>query len=53
MAARVALVALEHGWGDDFCRAVYRREFGDGRDIGAAEAITDILRGARPGRARR
>ena len=43
MAARVALAALEQGWGDDFCRAVYRREFGNGADIGSAEAISEII----------
>jgi 2-hydroxychromene-2-carboxylate isomerase len=44
-AARVALVALEEGWGEDFCRAVYAAEFGAGRDIATAEAIADILGG--------
>jgi 2-hydroxychromene-2-carboxylate isomerase len=44
-AARVALVALEHGWGEDFCRAVYAAEFGAGRDIGAPGAVADVLTG--------
>ena len=34
MAARVALVALDEGWGEDFSRAVYRAEFAEGRNIG-------------------
>jgi 2-hydroxychromene-2-carboxylate isomerase len=39
----VALAALEEDWGEDFCRAVYAAEFGDGRDIGAAGAVADVL----------
>jgi 2-hydroxychromene-2-carboxylate isomerase len=42
-AARVALAALEEDWDEDFCRAVYAAEFGDGRDIGAAGAVADVL----------
>src|ERR1700758_3831051 len=33
LAARVALAALDHVWGQDFCRAVFRAEFGAGRRI--------------------
>ena len=44
LAARVGLVALEQDWGEAFCRAVYRAEFGEGRDIGAAETVEEILR---------
>jgi len=44
LAARVALVAFEQGWGEQICRAVYRAEFGEGRDIGAAGAVEEILR---------
>ncbi|HZL29797.1 MAG TPA: 2-hydroxychromene-2-carboxylate isomerase [Pseudolabrys sp.] len=44
LPARVALVALAQGWGEDFCRAVYRAEFGDGRDIGERDTIADVLR---------
>ena len=29
LAARVALVGLDHGWGEDFCRAVFRAQFGE------------------------
>jgi 2-hydroxychromene-2-carboxylate isomerase len=44
MAARVALVALTQGWGEEFCRSVYRAEFGERRDIGAPGAVEEILR---------
>ncbi len=44
LAARIALVALREGWGEQYCRAVYRAEFGEGRDIGQPEVLTDILR---------
>ncbi|MBV8792315.1 MAG: 2-hydroxychromene-2-carboxylate isomerase [Pseudolabrys sp.] len=44
VAARVALVGFDESWGDDFSRAVYRAEFGDGRDIGDTAVIADILR---------
>jgi 2-hydroxychromene-2-carboxylate isomerase len=43
LAARVALVGLAENWGDDFCRAVYSAEFGDGRNIGETPVIADIL----------
>lgn len=45
LPARVALVALAQDWGQDFCRAVYRAEFGGGRNIGEPGAIADILKG--------
>ena len=45
MASRVALVGLAQGWGEDFCRAVYAAEFGDGRDIGKPDAIAGVLSG--------
>ena len=45
LAARVALVGLDHAWGEDFCRAVFRAEFGDGRRIDDASVIGDILAG--------
>jgi 2-hydroxychromene-2-carboxylate isomerase len=45
LAARVALVALAQEWGEDFCRAVYRAEFGAGRNIGEPAVIADILKG--------
>jgi 2-hydroxychromene-2-carboxylate isomerase len=43
LAARVALVGLAQNWGEDFCRAVYSAEFGDGRNIGETQVIADIL----------
>jgi 2-hydroxychromene-2-carboxylate isomerase len=43
LAARVALIGIAQTWGEDFCRAVYAAEFGDGRDIGQPSVITDIL----------
>lgn len=43
MAARVALVALAEGWGEDFSRAVYRAEFAEGRNIGEPAAIAAIV----------
>jgi 2-hydroxychromene-2-carboxylate isomerase len=43
LAARVALVGLEDAWGEDFCRAVYRAEFAEGKRIDAPETIRAIL----------
>ena len=43
LASRIALLALGEGWGEEFCRAVYRAEFGEGRDIGHAATIATIL----------
>jgi 2-hydroxychromene-2-carboxylate isomerase len=43
LPARVALAGLDRGWGEDFCRAVLRAEFGEGRRIGEATVIADIL----------
>jgi 2-hydroxychromene-2-carboxylate isomerase len=43
LAARVALVALPEGWGEEFSRAVYRAEFGEGLDISEAPVIAGIL----------
>jgi len=44
LAARVALVGLGEGWGEDFSRAVYRAEFAEGRNIGEPAVIADIVR---------
>ena len=44
LAARVALVALTQNWGEEFCRAVYRAEFGDGRNIGDPAVLVEVLR---------
>jgi 2-hydroxychromene-2-carboxylate isomerase len=43
LAARVALVGLGQTWGEDFCRAVFRAEFGEGRRIDDAAVIADLL----------
>ena len=48
LAARVALIGLDHpsakaAWAEDFCRAVYRAEFAEGRRIDLPETISDIL----------
>jgi 2-hydroxychromene-2-carboxylate isomerase len=44
-AARLAHVGLEEGWGEDFCRAVYAAEFGEGRQIGDEAVMHDLLQG--------
>jgi 2-hydroxychromene-2-carboxylate isomerase len=43
LAARVALVAIGEGWGEDYCRAVYTAEFGEGDDIGLPQTIAEVL----------
>ncbi|MGE0035523.1 MAG: 2-hydroxychromene-2-carboxylate isomerase [Xanthobacteraceae bacterium] len=43
LAARVALTGLAEGWGDDFCRAVFRAEFAEGRNIGEPAVLADVL----------
>jgi 2-hydroxychromene-2-carboxylate isomerase len=45
LAARVTLVGLENGWGQDFARAVYRAEFGEGRQIAEPGVIAEVLSG--------
>jgi 2-hydroxychromene-2-carboxylate isomerase len=45
LAARVGLAGLDHDWGEDFCRAVFRTQFGDGRRIDDAQTIGDVLVG--------
>ncbi len=42
-AARVALVGLAQRWGEDFCRAVYTCEFGEGRNIGDPATVAAVL----------
>ncbi len=44
LSARVALIGLADDWGEDFCRAIYRAEFGDGRNIGEQSVIAEILK---------
>jgi 2-hydroxychromene-2-carboxylate isomerase len=43
LAARIALVGLEEGWGEDFSRAVYRAEFAEGRNIGDPAIVAEIV----------
>lgn len=43
VAARIALSALDEGWGEEFIAAVYREQFGEGRVIGDPAVIRDIL----------
>ena len=43
LAARVALIGLAEDWGKDYCRAIYRAEFGESRNIEEAETIADVL----------
>ncbi len=45
LAARVALAGFEQGWGADFCRALFRAEFGGGYRIDDPAAIAGILAG--------
>jgi len=43
LAARVGLIGFAEGWGEEFSRAVYRAEFGEGRGISDAAVISEIL----------
>jgi 2-hydroxychromene-2-carboxylate isomerase len=43
LAARVALTGLDQTWGEDFCRALFRAEFADGRRIDDAAAVGEVL----------
>jgi 2-hydroxychromene-2-carboxylate isomerase len=43
LAARVALVGLNEGWGEQFCLNVFHTEFGQGRSIEDASVLADIL----------
>jgi 2-hydroxychromene-2-carboxylate isomerase len=43
LAARVGIAALDHAWGKDFCRALFRAEFGSGTRIDHAAAIDNVL----------
>jgi len=49
LAARVALAALDHGWGEAFCVALFRAQFGDGRRIDDAGARLGGQQGAAAG----
>ena len=43
LAGRVAYVGLAEGWGEDFSRAVYRAEFGEGLSISEPTVIAAIV----------
>jgi 2-hydroxychromene-2-carboxylate isomerase len=43
LAARLALVGLAEPWGEDFCVAVFRAEFGEGSRIDDAATLSDLL----------
>src|SRR5690349_11886239 len=43
LAARVALVGLAQRWGEDFCRAVFRAEFGEAGRIDDSATIARLL----------
>jgi 2-hydroxychromene-2-carboxylate isomerase len=43
LAARVALVGLTQRWGEDFCRAVFRAEFGEAGRIDDTATIVRLL----------
>jgi 2-hydroxychromene-2-carboxylate isomerase len=45
LAARIAHVGLDEGWGEAFCCAVYAAEFGDGRPIGEEAVLRELLQG--------
>jgi 2-hydroxychromene-2-carboxylate isomerase len=45
LAARVALIGLANAWGEEYCRAVYRAEFGEGRNVAEAATIAEVLKG--------
>jgi 2-hydroxychromene-2-carboxylate isomerase len=45
LAARVALVGLAEPWGEDYCRAIYRAEFAEGRTVEETETIAGVLTG--------
>ena len=43
LPARVALIGLAEDWGKDYCRTIYRAEFGEGRNVEEAQTIADVL----------
>jgi 2-hydroxychromene-2-carboxylate isomerase len=45
LAARVAVAALDQAWGENFCRTLFRAEFGNGMRIDDAASIGDVLAG--------
>src|SRR6476661_437609 len=43
LAARVALVGLDQPWGEAFCVALFRAQFGDGRRIDDVGVLDEVL----------
>jgi 2-hydroxychromene-2-carboxylate isomerase len=43
LAARVALVGLAEGWGEDFCRSIFHAQFAQGRRIDDVEVVGDLV----------
>jgi len=43
LAARIALVGLAENWGEEFCRAVFRAEFGEAGRIDDTATISRLL----------
>ncbi|MGO8970906.1 MAG: 2-hydroxychromene-2-carboxylate isomerase [Myxococcaceae bacterium] len=43
LASRVALVALNEGWGEAFSEALYRAEFAQDQDIASAEVVGAVV----------
>src|SRR5947199_4536974 len=43
LAARVGLVGLAEHWGEDFCRAVFRAEFGEGSRFDDSANMAQLL----------
>jgi 2-hydroxychromene-2-carboxylate isomerase len=43
LGARVALIGLAETWGEYFCEALYRAQFGEGRRIDDPATIADVL----------
>jgi len=43
LAARVAVVAGDEGWGPAFSRAAFRANFAEGRDIGERATVADLV----------
>jgi 2-hydroxychromene-2-carboxylate isomerase len=43
MAARVALIGHDEGWGEDFAKRVFKAEFAEGRNIGERATIAAVL----------
>ena len=45
-AARIALIGLDEGWGEDFTRAVFHAEFAKSRDIADADLLARLAKEA-------